>query len=473
VRRLAAILATTVLLATAWQGCASLRATRVPESYRKLNFSQRYDIAKYLISIGQLEEAASQLKNLERQAKTDVEKAMANDTKASLHLARRELVSAEEYASRAIRAYPFLASAYRVRALTRKERGNLSGAIQDFKSVLVLEPNDTESLRGLAEIFVGQSKISETVSILERFLQVDSLDARAQDAWCSSMASLLGLDRFPIEYLRTLKSSALSRGELAAVLVVELEMAVLGSPQAGPTGGSAEAHAVQPKASSDFKTGSPDSTSPLNYTELRSKLKAPQLVDIRPSRQAASAASSQHSVDSLKSTPAYSEAPGRRALQASVNVPDCAQFWFAPFVAKAVSLGLLDVYPDGTFRPWDTVRKGILALELYSFLNRHCENALTDLQRNSEEPLRNSEGRIEQNPHLNRALTDYRNLGYSDVDDSSYLWRPVVAVTALDIMRPASPDNFGIDSPLRGEEARAVARNLARVMALSGCEVRD
>ena len=439
-KRLATIVVITILLSVTWQGCASRETTQVPGFDKRLSFTQRYDITKYLISTGQLETADSQLRQLERLARTDVQKAMANDAKASLCLARRELVSAEKYASIAIRDYSSLASPYIVRALTRKERGNLSGAIQDFRSALVLGPNDTESLRGLADILVGQNEILEAVRVLEMFLQVDSLDARAQDAWCGSMASLLGYDRFPVEYLRTLKSGALTRGELAAVLVVEGEMARL------------EAEAL---------------SKPSVAKSVR------QVVDLRPNRQAGSSARFRESADSLKSPQDNSQTQKQETSRPSVRIFDCTEFWFAPFVEKAVRLGFLDVYPDGTFRPRDNVRKGILALELYSFLNRHCEDALTVVKATLEKPVHGVEDRIEQSQPAGSAPIDRPNLDYSDVDDSSYLWRPVVAVTELDIMRPASSSSFGIDNPLSGEETRTIARNLARVMASSKCGPSD
>ncbi|MCX5800381.1 MAG: S-layer homology domain-containing protein [Candidatus Eisenbacteria bacterium] len=407
--KFAAVLAATFLLATAWQGCASRNAARVPGSDKRLDFSQRYDVVTYLVSTGKFQQAASQLKKLEQEAKSGVERAMVSDAKASLHLARGEVVSAEEDASRAIGIYPSLASAYKVRALARREQGELSGVVEDLKSALALEPNDTESLRGLAEAYLDQNEIFEAVRTFERFLQVDSLDARAQDAWRGSMASLLGLDSFPIEYLRTLRSSALTRGELAAVLVVEFETARLEQEW---------------RARPDTRSGS---------------------------------------------LPSGSESPstlGNVSPQASVRIPDCAHFWFAPFAEKAVSLGFLDVYPDNTFRPLDTVRRGVLALELYSFLERHCENALSGVQDTLGEPVRGVGGRVLQASGLSSALTSV----YSDVDASSYLWRPVVAMAALGVVRPASRDSFGIDSLLSGEETRAIARNLAAVMGSNKCE---
>ena len=476
-KRLGVVLVATTLLAGVWQGCASRTATRVPGPGKAIDFTQCYDVVKYLISTDQAEKAASQLKKLERKAKTDVEKAMISDARASLHLARREFVSAEEDASTAIRVCPSLVSAYRVRVLARRERGNLSGAIRDLESVLVLEPSDTESLRGLAEILIDQDEISKAVTILERFLQADSLDAKAQDAWCSSMASLLGFGRFPIEYLRTLKTDALNRGELAAVLVVELEMARMELEGPAESGVPSESHASEPKDSSDSAMASRDTVSPLNYTELRSRLKARQLVDLRPNRPATpsnAVSSLAESVDSLRSTHGDSYAHEKRTQHGSVPIPDCARFWFAPFADKAVSLGLLKLYPDGTFRPSDIARKGVVTVELCSFLSRHCSNALTVVQNELAEPLQSAEARVSHGSSFEGTTSGGTTAsGYYDVDDSSYLWRPVAVVTTLGIMRPASRDSFGIDSPLSGQETKAIARALAGIMASSECKTSD
>ncbi|UCF79386.1 MAG: tetratricopeptide repeat protein [Candidatus Eiseniibacteriota bacterium] len=349
-------------------------------------FVQRYEVARRLVLIGELKQAASQLKKLKRSAKSSLEKAMTNELAASLYLARAELRRAEDTATRAIEAERTFSVAHRTRALVRKERGDVEGAIQDFLSALALSPDDLESLRGLAETYLSQGQVEASLSVLGRFLEVDPLDAWAQDTWCESIAALLGYSEFPLEYLRTLEAGAVIRGELAALLVVELELARL---------------------------------------QNRYETNDERVVDV-------------------------------------LDVPDCHGLWFSPFVRKAIGQKLLRLYPDGTFRPGDVVKRGPLAVELHYFVSRHCPEAL-DLSSEGESGLSSA-----LQATLSVGVGDV--WGYVDVDSSSYLWLPAVSMARLGIVKPDSDILFGAGSSLDGREARDVARSLARTILSSGCD---
>ncbi len=364
------------------------------ERAKKTSFTRRYDLAKHLISIGELKEAASHLRRLRRLARSGLEKAMVNEARASLYLARGELRRAEEHATKALNARPSFARAHRTRAIIRKERGDLPGAIDDFKSALALLPEDNESLRGLAETYLAQERVSSALRVLDRLLEVEPLDAWAQDNWCASMASLLGYSEFPLAYLRALRSDAVTRGEFAAFLVVEREMSLLDTVD----GNSEERGEVRENGEqAEFLPG----------------------------------------------------------------VPDCGMLWFEAFVEKVVEWGAMRLYPDGTFRPWDPVRKGPLAVELYRFLSTHCAVSPTTFLSIKSESLAESE-----------EITAFRQLdssGYLDVGGSSYLWIPVTSLVKMDVMSSDSDVVFGAQSTLGGAEARTVARKMARAMSFLRC----
>jgi hypothetical protein len=187
------------------------------------------------------------------------------------------------------------------------ERGNLAGAEQDFRSALSFDGSDTRSLRGLVDVYFAQKRDREALPLLERYLDVDSLDAWAQDNWTRLMAAELGYQTFPLDYLRCLGSVAVTRAELAAILVVALETA--------ERGGTAEG--LRPAPGSTGGTNAPE--------------------------------------------PALDGGSGSREYEGR---------WYAPFVDKCLARGLLRPYPDGTFRPDDRVTKGLLANEVYGFLVR-------------------------------------------------------------------------------------------------------
>jgi hypothetical protein len=352
---------------------------------KKTSFTRRYEVAKHLVSIGELKEASSHLKRLGRIARGSLEKTMVNEARASLYLARGELRRAEELASKAVDSNPSFAPAHRTRAMVRQEKKDMSGAIDDFKSALALLPEDRESLRGLTEVYLAQERIPVALKVLDRFLAVEPLDAWAQDNWCASMASLLGYSEFPLDYLRCLESDAVTRGELAALLVVEREMSL--SETRGI--GSEEEAMTHP------------------------------------------------------------------------NISDCSTLWFSSFVEKAVHWGVLRLYPDGTFRPRDVVRKGPLAVELHHFLSKHCAVSPATFLSVKSDTFAESE-----------EVAAFRQLdisGYLDVSSSSYLWIPVTSMVKLDILSSDSDIVFGAQSTLEGREARRIARRMARTMSSLGC----
>ena len=369
------------------------RDRNVNVEQRKDDFVGKYETAKYLVSVGQLKEAQAQIKKLKRQAKGDVEKALVEEALASYYLARRELSDAEKHASAAVNMHPALAVGFRTRALVRVERGNFSGAEEDFRSALSFDGSDTKSLRGLAEVYLARKRGPEALPLLERYLEVDSLDAWAQDNWARLRAAELGYQAFPLEYLRCLRSPSISRGELAAILVVAIETEERRRESAGllPTSGS---------------SAGADSLAP----------------------------------------------PGEGARRGG----EYEGRWYAPFVEKSLARGLLRGFPDGTFRPDDPVRRGLLANDLYCFLMREAPAKVDAvLVRPMEVP--NPVWRGEDTPRVPGA-------GYSDVFILSYLWRPVRVAVELGLLEPESDDVFGVDSTVSGGEAASMADNLARVL---------
>jgi hypothetical protein len=163
-----------------------------------------------------------------------------------------------------------------------------------------------------------------------------------------------------------------------------------------------------------------------------------------------------------------SETSGHRPEEHYGNpsrVSDCNTLWFVPFVGKAIDLGLLRPYPDGTFRPLDVVEKGPLAVELYYFLVKNCSVTPSALLHSEPISSAGSENPVES------ALLDAS--GYLDVDGSSYLWIPVSSLVRLGIMNPESDILFGTRSSLRGTEARGIARSMAQAMISLGCDPAD
>jgi hypothetical protein len=121
--------------------------------------------------VGQLKEAHSQIKKLKRQAKGDVQKALAEEAFASYYLARRQLPDAEKRASAAVDMHPAFSVGFRTRALVRMERGNLSGAEEDFRSALSFDGSDTGASGAGGRLLAGATA---SAPLIKRYLDVDS-----------------------------------------------------------------------------------------------------------------------------------------------------------------------------------------------------------------------------------------------------------------------------------------------------------
>lgn len=387
-----ALLFGTVLLMVVLPGCASRKAMG-PAPAQKEDFQTLYVRAENLISTNQFEKADAVVKTLEKKAKTDSEKAAFLGARGRLNLARNDLGS----------------------------------AAADLESSISLEPKNAETLRSLAQIYLAQHRAGDALSVLDRFLEFDSLDASSKLVWSRSMALALGLEYLPPEYFDAVRSNAINRGELAAILIVEAK-----------------------RASFDLKT--PPLSQPGN----------PKVIDLR---QAKGVIFPDTHRDTAGGGDTAFRAPTYQGTVSRVRFRDCELSWYAPYVERVVDAGFLAAFPDGSFRPADRVTKGILSLNVYSFLDRHCTTALADIRSALAAAAANGEGGSAQVSDPYQALA----AAYSDVGTGSYVWRPVKAVTALGIMSPSSPGFFGIDEPVSGNEARTIASNLAALLARSNC----
>lgn len=359
---------------------------------RSKDFVGKYEAVKYMVSVGQLKEAQAQLKKLKRQAKGDVEKALVEEALASYYLARRELSDAEKHASAALDLQPAFIVGFRTRALVRLQRGNFSGAEEDYRSALSFDGSDSASLRGLTEMYLAGNRGADALPLLERYLRVDPLDAWAQDNWAKVKAAELGYPAFPVEYLRCLRSPSISRGELAAILVVAIE-----TEEARASKGTSQSY----------------------------------------------------------SSPAARDSVAKRTAGA-LGDRDYEGRWYAPFVTKSLARGFLRTFPDGTFRPDDSVRKGLLANEVYLFLMKETPAKVEEVL---VHPLE-----VPSQPSRDKGPHAVPGAGYSDIYILSYLWRPVRATVELGLLEPQSETTFGLDSAVSGQEAALMADNLARLL---------
>ncbi len=124
----------------------------------------------------------------------------------------------------------------------------------------------------------------------------------------------------------------------------------------------------------------------------------------------------------------------KNALEAPTKTPpiiiDIATSWAADYILKMTSLGLLDIYPNHTFRP----KKIITRAEMAEILLRLVEH------------LQDKGFRfIRQIPP--------ESIQISDVSADNYYYQPILQIISYDIMNLSPDQAFQPDLPVPGEEA--------------------
>jgi len=126
------------------------------------------------------------------------------------------------------------------------------------------------------------------------------------------------------------------------------------------------------------------------------------------------------------------------------EIPDIENHWAKAFVEKAINFDLMKVYPDGTFRPDDTVTRAHYALLLHKILTR------TNLGKKLEMPTS-----IELSP-------------FPDVPNSHYTFKSIMICVNLGLMKSKLDGTFGLNDSLSGAEAIEAARILREQLKYRG-----
>jgi tetratricopeptide (TPR) repeat protein len=121
----------------------------------------------------------------------------------------------------AIAASPDSAFLYRDLAAVERESGRTDQALEHLKKAVELDPADAASLARIGEILESRNELDAALAAYERAEAVASDEAvRTRIA---GVLSKLESARLPPEYLTIRQSSAVTRGELAALIGVRLD----------------------------------------------------------------------------------------------------------------------------------------------------------------------------------------------------------------------------------------------------------
>lgn len=124
----------------------------------------------------------------------------------------------------AIAASPDSAFLYRELAAVEQKAGQAAEAIEHYRKAVALDPSDARSLAALGAILEGQGDVLGSLDYYERARAIDP--AEVPEPVVARVRARAALAKLPAEYRAIPSSSAITRGEFAAIIGIRLESLV-------------------------------------------------------------------------------------------------------------------------------------------------------------------------------------------------------------------------------------------------------
>lgn len=131
------------------------------------------------------------------------------------------LDAARQAYTRAIAASPESPFLYRELAAVERRQGDLPAALATFRRAVALDPSDARSHVQISEILEAQGDLPGAIDAAVAALQAEPADAL--QARLDTLRARAELARLPAEYRAIPQSNPITRGELAALIGVELD----------------------------------------------------------------------------------------------------------------------------------------------------------------------------------------------------------------------------------------------------------
>jgi len=140
-------------------------------------------------------------------------------------------------------------------------------------------------------------------------------------------------------------------------------------------------------------------------------------------------------------TPPPSLMGKRKKANERENIPDIANDWAKAHIETVVSLDIMDIYPDGNFRPKEPITRTNFAI----FIQNILVKALSDDTLSTK--------------FIGQASP------FPDVPNSHFAFNAIVVATTRGIMRAKLNGSFGLLESVSGADALLTLRNLKEVLS--------
>lgn len=256
-------------------------------------------------------------------------------------------------------------------------KGDLRAAHSKFRRAQKLDPKYLDSYFYQGQAYEDQGLYDEAESSYKKCQDIDRTYSRALKAWEKLQVTRRASAGMGPEYRKIARLPVISRADLSALLINELKL---------------EKHIKRPKM----------------------KEKGPGF-----------------------------ETPGqasRSKKSGAAMYSDLADSWARGFIQRIINLGIMEGYPDGTFRPTEEVTKGEFAM----ILTRVMVSAFGDEKLETQFVGQSSP--------------------YSDISDSSPVLNSVLITSSRSILKANMDGTFGVGDAVAGNEAIIALKKLESIL---------
>lgn len=293
---------------------------------------------------------------------------------AMAYLGKGALQLAEKNIEQALDIDDDYSDAYVGRGRIYDAQGRYEDAIGEFKQALKKDKGNTAAYFYMGKTYEEVDELKKAERAYERALEIEPGYAKADRALESLQRITRAVAGMPPEYREIAKKEAITRADVAALFVNELPLDRI------------------------FRKA---------LAEREEAFEAP---------------------------PSWRE-PGE-AEAAEIAIPDIQDHWARVYIEKMTDLGIMEVYPDGMFRPDEMITRANFALLIQTIL----VEALND-------------------PGL--ATKFIGNISaFPDVPSSHYAFNAISLVTTRGIMKARLDGTFGMMDPVPGWDALLALKTL-------------
>lgn len=234
----------------------------------------------------------------------------------------------------ALAASPESAFLHRGLAEVERKAGDTARALEHYRRAAALDPSDAQSLAAIGEILETQGDPEAALGVYEEALAIDpsAVPAGAVDR----LREMAALAKLPVEYRAIAATTAVTRGDVAALIGVRLAPLLATAPQRQAVITDTRGHWAQPWISPVVRSGIMD-TQP-NYTfQPGSQVRRGDL-----------AHTVSRALGLIAAQNPAAAAPWQDARVAIADVPPGHLSY--PAVSQAVASGVMPLAEDGTFQ---------------------------------------------------------------------------------------------------------------------------